>query len=171
MSGSSFSEVRNAGLVLDVVGVTVFNLFSPTLNSFPGRTGDFNLVLRLGISGFLNSLSSGSAFAVESLLLPSFDLDLFLHLLTFLLPAGSLLSSVISSRTLTSPPDIPPLFTVNFVVSLSSLLMDNLDLAEAFTLGGVVSNGLLSSFLLVEVVDFNTFCCFLLAEIERLERN
>ena len=82
MSGSSFSEVRNAGLVLDVVGVTdVFNLFSPTLNSFAGRTGDFDAVLRLGISSFLNSLSSGIAFAVELLLFTNFDLDLFFHLL------------------------------------------------------------------------------------------
>ena len=66
MSGSSFSEVRNAGLfVIDVVGVKVLILFSPTLNSFAGRIGDLDLVVRLGISSFLNTFSSGTAFAVE----------------------------------------------------------------------------------------------------------
>ena len=64
---------------------------------------------------------------------------------------------------------MPPLLTVKLVVSLSLAFIDIFDLVEALTLGGGVSNGLLSSFLLVGIVDFNTFCCFLLTD--KAERN
>ena len=165
--------MRNAGFVIDIISVKVFILCKCTLNSFSGRTGDLDFVIHLGIASFLNSFSSRTAFAVKSPLpLSNLALQFCFPWLMFLIFTESLVSSlVISSQTLMSSPDMPPLLTVKLVVSLSSVFIDIFDLVEALTLGRGISNGLLSSFLLAEIADFNMFCCFLLAEIDKAEIN